>query len=67
MILTEIEKMSTIERLQAMEKLWDSLCKEGEIESPEWHKDILRERKGKIEKGETEYISLEDLKGRRHQ
>ena len=34
MILTEIEKMSTIERLQAMEKLWDSLCNKEEIESP---------------------------------
>ncbi|MCF6154725.1 MAG: cysteine methyltransferase [Candidatus Brocadia sp.] len=65
MFLTEIEKMSTIERLQVMEELWDSLCKE-EIESPEWHKDILKERKKKIEKGDVEYISLEDLKGSRH-
>ena len=42
--LIEIEKMSTIERLQAMEKLWDPLCNEEEIESPEWHKDILQEK-----------------------
>ncbi len=67
MILTEIEKTSTLERLQAMEELWDSLCNKEEIESPEWHQDILQERKKKIEKGETEYISLEDLKGYRHQ
>ena len=66
MILTEIEKMSTIQRLQAMEELWASLCKEEEIESPEWHKDILQERKNKIKKGKVEYISLEDLKGIRH-
>ena len=66
MILTEIEKMSIVERLQAMEKLWDSLCNEEEIESPEWHKDILQERKKKIEKGGAEYVSLEDLKGSRH-
>lgn len=66
MFFAEIEKMSTIERLQAMEELWDSLCKEEEIESPEWHKDILKERKGKIEKGEAEYIFLEDLKSSRH-
>ena len=31
------------------------LCNEEEIESPEWHKDILQERKKKIKKGETEY------------
>ena len=45
----------------------NSLCNEEEIESPEWHKDILQERKKKMEKGETEYISLEDLKASRHQ
>jgi hypothetical protein len=67
MFLTEIEKMSTIERLQAMKKLWDSLCNKEEIESPEWHKDILQERKKKIEKGEAAYISLENLKSIRHQ
>ena len=50
MILTEIEKMSTIERLQAMEELWASLCKEEEIESPEWHKDIPKKEKIKLKK-----------------
>ena len=40
----EIRKMSTIERLQAMEAIWDSLLyEESEIESPEWHRDILEE------------------------
>ena len=35
-----------MERLQAMEALWDSLLdEESEIESPEWHQDILEERK----------------------
>ncbi|MBM4056562.1 MAG: addiction module protein [Planctomycetes bacterium] len=28
-----------------MEELWNSLCNEEEIESPEWHKDVLQERK----------------------
>ncbi|MBI5641128.1 MAG: addiction module protein [Nitrospirae bacterium] len=62
----EINKMSRIERLQAMESLWDSLMdEESEIESPEWHKDILAERKRKIETGETEFISLEKLRASR--
>ncbi len=65
MVLTNIEKMSIIERLKAMEELWDSLCREEkEVESPEWHKGILQERKKKIEKGEAEYVSLEDLKSK---
>ena len=59
----EIEKMSTKERLQIMEALWDSLLKkESEIESPEWHRDILEERKKKIANGETDFISLEELR-----
>lgn len=62
----EIKKMSRIERLQAMESLWDSLMdEESEIESPEWHRDILEERKRKIETGEAEFISLEKLRASR--
>ena len=59
----EIKKMSTKERFQVMEALWDSLLyEESEIESPEWHQDILIERKKKIENGKSEFISLEELK-----
>jgi len=59
----EIKKMSTKERFQVMEALWDSLLyEESEIESPEWHQDILIERKKKIANGKSEFISLEELK-----
>jgi putative addiction module component (TIGR02574 family) len=62
----EIKKMSMIERLQAMEALWDSLMdEESEIESPQWHLDILEERKRKIGNGKAEFISLEELKATR--
>ena len=62
----EIHKMSRIERLQAMEALWDSLVhEESEIESPEWHRDVLEERKRKIETGKAEFISLEKLRASR--
>ena len=62
----EIKKMSTIERLQAMEALWDSLLHdESEMESPEWHGNVLEERKRKIKNGETEFISIEELKATR--
>lgn len=62
----EIKKMSRIERLQTMEALWDSLIdEESEIESPEWHGDILEERKRNIETGKAEFISLEKLRASR--
>ena len=58
-----IKKMNTIERLQAMEALWDSiLYEEGETDTPEWHKEIIEERKRKIEKGKAEFITIEKLK-----
>ena len=59
----EINKMSKIEMLQAMEAFWDALInEEAEIESPEWHGDILEERKRKMEKGNAEFLSLEKLR-----
>jgi hypothetical protein len=58
--------MSVIERLQAMETLWDSLVdEESEIESPKWHQEILEERKRKIDTGNAEFLSLEELKATR--
>ncbi len=66
MNMFEIKKMSIIERLQAMEALWDSLLhEESQIESPECHRDILEERRKKIENGKAEFISLEELKASR--
>ncbi|MCF8038031.1 MAG: addiction module protein [Desulfohalobiaceae bacterium] len=38
---------------------------EFEIESPDWHRDILEERKRKIETGKAEFISLEKLRASR--
>ena len=64
MALTEIKKMSTVERLRAMEELWDALCHEDhEIDSPSWHSDVLDERRKKIETGKAEFVSINDLKG----
>ncbi len=66
MDMQEIRKMSRAERLAAMEALWDSLIEEeSEIESPEWHRDILAERRRKIEDGKAEFISLEKLRASR--
>jgi putative addiction module component (TIGR02574 family) len=61
----EISKMSTVERLQAMEALWDSLIhEETEPESPKWHQDALDARSKKIAEGKAEFISLKELKSK---
>ena len=61
----EISRMSTIERLQTMEAIWDSLIHENsEIKSPDWHRDILAGRKLNIEEGKAEFISIEELRSK---
>ena len=66
MNIEEIKKMSRVKRLQAMEALWDSLIdEESEIESPEWHRDVLEERRRKIQTGKAVFISLEKLRANR--
>ncbi|OQY60252.1 MAG: cysteine methyltransferase [Desulfobacteraceae bacterium 4572_88] len=63
MNMLEIKQMNTVERLQIMEALWDSLLyDEIEIESPEWHRNILADRKRKIEEGKAEFVSIKELK-----
>ena len=57
--------MTTIERLEAMELLWDSLChEEAEVQSPTWHEPILKKRKERIESGEAKFYTLDQLKER---
>lgn len=65
MSTVEIQKMSTSERLRAMEALWDALCHESEEpQSPEWHRGVLAERKRLIDSGEAKFVSIEEARKR---
>ncbi len=65
MNVAEISKMSVTERLQAMEALWDSLThEENEVNSPNWHSEVLSEREEKIKNGEANFTSLEKLRSK---
>ena len=60
-----IDKMSVVERLQAMEQLWDALARDGEnLESPEWHQAVLAERKLRAERGDAKFLTLTQLRQR---
>ena len=64
--IEELKNMSRTERIRTMEALWDSLIEdESEIESPDWHRDVLEDRKRKIESGEAAFISLDKLRASR--
>lgn len=60
---TKISKMSKRERLRIMESIWDSLIhEENEVESPDWHEEVLKERKRKIDRGKAQFFSIDDAK-----
>jgi Putative addiction module component len=64
----QIERMSTAERLQAMEQLWEALCKsDEEVSSPAWHGDVLADRIRRAQQGEARFLTLEQLRDRLQQ
>ena len=61
----KIERMSVQEKLQALEQIWASLAAdENNIVSPDWHRDVLAVRKSRAERGESKFLSLDQLKER---
>ena len=61
----QVSRLSKAEQLQTMEWLWDSLSKKPEeVESPEWHGEVLAARKTKVDSGEAQFLSIQQLKER---
>lgn len=68
MSIAEIEKMTIPERLRTMEALWDALCHDKtEPNSPQWHADVLADRRRKIDSGEAKFVSIDEAKRRIHE
>ncbi len=60
-----LKDMSTEEKLQAMEMLWDDLCRNiPESLSPQWHADVLKEREGRIKEGKEAFRDWDEAKAR---
>ncbi len=58
-----LDKMSTSEKLRAMEALWQDLCEQaGSLISPDWHKKFLQERERELNNGNDEFIDWEQAK-----
>lgn len=55
-IVLPLADMTTAEKLQTMEALWESLClKSDELTSPSWHEEIIADREKKSMKGKKKY------------
>jgi len=65
MSIEEIEHLSVAERMELMEEIWASCRREiAEPETPEWHREILRERLKKLEDEDVASYSLEEARTR---
>jgi hypothetical protein len=60
---SDLVELPVNERLKFMEVLWESL-RVSKPDSPDWHGQILSERRAKIESGEAKFISGSELKKR---
>jgi hypothetical protein len=62
-ITLPLERMSTEEKIRAMEAIWDDLCKKADsLSSPSWHKNVLMEREEQIKNGEDEFMDWAQAK-----
>ena len=62
-IALHLDRMSTLDKLQAIEEMWsDLLQKSEEIPSPDWHEDILKDREQKVKEGTARYLTLDEAK-----
>jgi putative addiction module component (TIGR02574 family) len=59
-----LDSMTTSEKLQLMESIWDSLRTIPDLPAPDWHREVLAERTRQIEAGEVEFSDWEDVKKR---
>ncbi len=58
-----LNSMTKVEKLRAMEELWQDLSgSEEEIDSPNWHLDVLEDRESKLKEGKDEFIPWEAAK-----
>ncbi len=62
-ITLPLERMSTEEKIQTMETIWDDLCKKADsLSSPSWHENILHEREERIKKGDEDFVEWDKAK-----
>jgi len=60
-----LDKMTSLDKISVMEKLWDDLCRDPEaIPSPEWHKETLEAREKQLNEGKAKFTAFDRAKER---
>ena len=56
-----LDKMTNLDKIAVMEKLWDDLCRDPEsIPSPIWHKEVLEAREKEINEGKAKFKAFDE-------
>jgi hypothetical protein len=64
-VVLPLEKMSKEEKLLIMEQIWEDLSRNADnMEVPEWHLDVLKDRELSVDKGLEQFIPWEEAKKR---
>ena len=60
-----LETLSIAEKLILMERLWTDLSRcPGDVQSPDWHGDVLAARVQAVQEGKTQFVNWDDAKKR---
>jgi putative addiction module component (TIGR02574 family) len=60
-----LDTLSIAEKVRLLESVWASLCsKSGDVQSPEWHREVLDARKRSLEEGQATVSTWSEAKAR---
>ena len=63
MSIAEVKQLPFAEKLQIMEAIWEDLRAQAErVPVPEWHRDLLDERRKAVEEGREELLDWDSIK-----
>ena len=63
MSIAEVRRLPLGEKLQIMEAIWEDLRAQAErVPVPQWHQDLLDQRRKAVEKGHEELLDWDSIK-----
>ncbi|MFA7160027.1 MAG: addiction module protein [Kiritimatiellia bacterium] len=62
-ITLPLARMTTSDKLRALEKIWDDLSRTSEnVPSPSWHADVLKARQKRLQNGSAHFTEWTEAK-----
>ena len=60
-----LDTLTVAEKVRLLESVWESLCsKSGDVQSPEWHREVLDARKRRFDEGQATVSPWSEAKAR---